>query len=240
MIRQILNKISTYQKSGSGWYFKEVLNLEIHTVSYKPTNGSSYIPLPDFIMRKESIVNLENKDDKCFQWCILRYLHPLQKHATRINDLKKYEDELNFKEMDFPIKLKDITKFENQNPSIPGVNVFSVNDNKIYPLRLNKKDCQKSIDLFLFEQDGKSHYSLIKNFSRLTRSQITSDTNSKIHIYKRCLLHFTKQELFEKHIIYSKGLDSSNNIDNRINITTFFNFPNMFRRYIRHLQCYIF
>ena len=26
----------------------------------------------------------------------------------------------------------------------------------------------------------------------------------------------------------------------RINITTFFNFPDMFRRYIRHLQCYIF
>ena len=29
-------------------------------------------------------------------------------------------------------------------------------------------------------------------------------------------------------------------IDSRINITTFFNFPDMFRRYIRHLQCNIF
>ena len=37
-----------------------------------------------------------------------------------------------------------------------------------------------------------------------------------------------------------KGLDSSNNIDSRINITTFFNLPDMLRRYIRHLQCYIF
>ena len=36
------------------------------------------------------------------------------------------------------------------------------------------------------------------------------------------------------------GLDSSNKIDSRINITTFFNFPDMFRRYIRHLQCYTF
>ena len=201
MIKQILNKIQYYQHKGSGWYFKEVLSLEIHTVSYKPVKGSCYIPLPDFI--KKCIVNLENKDDKCFQWCILRYLYPLHKQATRINDLKKYEDELNFKGIDFPIKLKDITKFENQNPSIPGVNVFSVNENKkIYPLRLNQNDCQKSIHLFLFEQDGKSHYSLIKNFWRLTRSQITSDTNSKIHICKRCLLHFTKEELFENHITY--------------------------------------
>ena len=56
MIRQILPKISTYQKNGSGWYFKKVLNLEIHTVSYKPMKGSSYISLPDFIMRKKATV----------------------------------------------------------------------------------------------------------------------------------------------------------------------------------------
>lgn len=163
--------------------------------------GFSYIPLPNFIMRKKAILNMENKDDKCFQWSILRYLHPLQKHDARISDLKKYENELNFKGIEFPVKSEDITKFENQNPGIPGKNVFSVNEsNKIYPLRLNKKDCQKSIDLFLFKQDEKSHYSLIKNFSRLTRSQITSDKNRKIYICKRRLLPFTKEDLLEKHI----------------------------------------
>ena len=96
MIRQILDNIGTYQKNGSGWYFKEVLNLEIHTVKYKPMKGSSFFPLPDFIMKKRAILNMENKDEKCFQWSILRYLHPVEKHATRISDLKKYEDELNF------------------------------------------------------------------------------------------------------------------------------------------------
>ena len=64
MIREILNNISTYPKHGSGWYFNVVLNLA--TVKYKPLKGSSYIQLPDFIMRKKSIVNLENKNDKCF------------------------------------------------------------------------------------------------------------------------------------------------------------------------------
>ena len=152
MIREILHKSSTHQKNGSGWYFKEVLSLEIHTVSYKPMKGSSDIPLPDFIMRKKSIVNLENKDDKCFQWSILRYLHPFQKHATRINELKKYEDELNFKEIEFPVKLKDITKFENQNPSIPGVTVFSVNDKKIYPLRLSAKIVKNRLTFFFLNK----------------------------------------------------------------------------------------
>ena len=70
--------------------------------------------------------------------------------------MREYENDLNFKGIDFPVKVKDIQKFENQNPDTPGINVFSINDNnKIYPLRLNQKDGKKSIDLFLFSEDEK-------------------------------------------------------------------------------------
>ena len=124
-------------------------------------------------------------------------------NEIRLTDIRKYENDLNFKGIDFPVKLKDIPKFENQNPNLPGINLFSVNDNnKIYPLRLSQKDPQKSIDLFLFSKDEQQHYSPIKNFSRLVRSQITSDTNSNIYICKKCLTHFTKLDLFGKHITY--------------------------------------
>ena len=201
MIKEILEKLANYQKNCSGWYFKEVISLGIHTVYYKPMKGESYIPLPDFLMRKKAIINMENKDNKCFLWSVLRYLHPTQKHSSRLTDLRKHENDLNFKGIDFPVKLKDISKFENQNPDLPGINVFSVDDNnKIYPLRLNEKDCQKTIDLFLFSKDEKQHYCLINNFSRLVRSQITSDTTRKLHICKKCLFHFTRLHLFEKHI----------------------------------------
>ena len=203
MIKQILNILSIYQKNGSGWYFKEVTRLEIHIVEYKPKKGGSYIPLPSFIMRKKVIINMENEDNKCFLWSILRYLHPREKHSPRINHLKKYENDLNFKEINFPVKVKDIKKFENQNPSLPGINIFSLNDNnKVYPLRINKKDCQKTIDLFLHSDGEKQHYSLIKNFTRLVRSQYTSHRSSKIYICKKCLTHYTKEELLEKHITY--------------------------------------
>ena len=202
MITEILGNLIIYQRKGSGWYFKKVINLEIHIVEYKPMRGSSFIPLPNFIMRKKAIINMENKDDKCFLWCVLRDLHPVKKNASRINDLKKYENDLNLKGINFPIKVKDIQKFENQNPDIPGINVFSVNDNnKIYPLRY-QKDAKKSIDVFLFSEDENQHYSLIKNFSRLMRSQITSHRSSKIYIYKKCFTHFTKKYLLKSHTKY--------------------------------------
>ena len=120
-----------------------------------------------------------------------------------MTDLKKYENDLNFKEINFPVKVKDITKFENNNLDLPGINVFSVSDNnKIYPLTINKKDCLNSIDLFLYSEDEKQHYSLIKNFSRLMRSQITSHRSSKIYICKKCFTHFTKKYLLKSHTKY--------------------------------------
>ena len=209
VILTILEKISIYQIDGSGWYFKEIVHLEIHTVIFKPMRGSAYIPLPDWIMRKKAIVNIRNNDEKCFLWCVLRYLHPRDKNDFRLTDLKQYENSLNTKGIKYPVKVKDISKFEKLNPDIPGINVFSVNENKkFYPLRMAQRNPQETIDLFLYEEDGKYHYSLIKSFSRLFRSQITSRTNGKIYICKRCFTHFSKEELFQKHILYCSTNES--------------------------------
>ena len=64
------------------------------------------------------------------------------------------------------------------------------------------KDCLNTIDLFFFEKDGVSHYSLIKNFTRLVKTQLTSSKNGTVFICKKCFSHFTKNELLQKHILY--------------------------------------
>ena len=87
--------IEIYQETGSAWFFKEVDKLDIHTVEYNPTKGSFYIPLPDWISNRKAIVNIQNKDEKCFLWCILRYLHPKEKDEHRLTGLKEYEFSLN-------------------------------------------------------------------------------------------------------------------------------------------------
>ena len=199
---KILKDIEDFNLGSSGWVFKEVLRLEVHTVEYNPTKGSSYIDLPKWIKNKQAIINIKNRDDKCFLWSILRYLYPKEKDAQYLKDLRKYEFSLNTKGLTFPLKLKDITKFEKLNPEIPGINVFSNDNMTIYPLRMAERDCKNTIDLFLYEEDGDSHYSLIKNFHRLIKSQLTKSKDGKIFICKRCFSHFTKEELLEKHIKY--------------------------------------
>ena len=201
-VNKIIKELEVYQKNGSGWYFKEVVQLEIHIVEFNPTKGSTYIPLPDWITNKKAIVNIKNKDDKCFLWCILRYLYPIDENDNKISDLKKYKFSLNTEGITFPVELKDISKFEKLNPGLPGINVFSNESKKFYPLRMAERDCLNTIDLFLHEEDGNSHYTLIKNFSRLFYSQITSRTNEPIQICKKCFSHYTRPELLEKHIKY--------------------------------------
>ena len=202
-VKKIIEDLEVYQKNGSGWYFNEVVQLEIHIVDFNPTKESSYIPLPDWISNKKAIVNIQNKDEKCFLRCILRHLYPREDNDALLTDLKKYEFSLNTKGITFPMKLSHISKFEKLNPTTPGINVFSVNENKkFYPLRMAEKDCLNTIDLFFYEEDGVSHYSLIKNFTRLVKTLKTSSKNGTIFICKKCFTHYTKYELLQKHSTY--------------------------------------
>ena len=65
---QSVEFFDTFQNNGSGWVFKSIASLEIHTVKYKPMGGSSYIPLPKYLADKKALINLKNDDQQCFKW----------------------------------------------------------------------------------------------------------------------------------------------------------------------------
>ena len=71
---------------------------------------------------------------------------------------------------------------------------------------MTQEDCKNTIDLFLLEKHGKCHYSLIKNFSRLLRSQITSNTNEVTNICKKCFTHFTKKDYLKNILLIVKPM----------------------------------
>ena len=208
-IKEIMKKFEAFQRNSSGWHFKEVLKLEIYTADFHPMKGSTYLPLPEWIKNKRAIINIKNKDDKCFLWSVLRYLYPREKDPERIGDLKVYENEVNTKGLVFPLTLKDIPKFEKLNPSLHGINVFSFNKNKkIYPLRLAERDSRNTIDLFFHTDGNLSHYSLIKNFSGLVRRQIRGTSHFPMFICKRCLCYFSVKNKLERHIDYCVNRES--------------------------------
>jgi len=117
MVEQILENIAVFQMKGSGWTFHSIVSLDIHTVRYKPLRGGTYVKLPKYLASKKALKNMkfrnENKtDNQCFKWCIARALNPVKDHPERITGkLEEQAETLNFKNISFPVKLKDIDKF---------------------------------------------------------------------------------------------------------------------------------
>ena len=84
--------------------------------------------------------------------------------------------------IEYPVSLKDIDKFEKQNPNI-SITVFGYEEKSVYPLRnSNNTDREHKIRLMLIEKDGVKHYCLVKNPSRLLSSQTSNHNGGKIFL----------------------------------------------------------
>ena len=86
-------------------------------VKYNLMRASSYLPLRKELKAKQGCLNIQNNDEKCFLWSIPALLHPVQprNHLDRVSKYQEYEHELNMSGIQYPVDIKDICKFEQQN-----------------------------------------------------------------------------------------------------------------------------
>ena len=199
---RILEKMATFQSMGSGWRLYSIIKLELHTTRYNPLRGETWVPLPKELADKKAIIIMQNKDNKCFLWCVLRALNPREKDSQRI-DKKLKENTLNMEGIEYPVSLKDIDKFEKQNPTI-FITVLGYKEKGFHPLRnSDNMDREHKIRLMLIEKDGVQHYCLVKNVSRLLSSQV-SKHKEKSYFCDRCLNPFWCEQSLNKHLEYCK------------------------------------
>ena len=201
ILERIANLINGSSGGRSDWAFYKGIKLELHTVSYRPLRGNTWIPLPKELADKKAIINMKNKDNKCFLWCVLRKLNPKDDNAERVDkELMEKENTLNMEGIEYPVSFKDIKKFEKQNPSI-SITVFGY-EKSVYALRNSDfVDREHRIILMLIEENEVKHYCLVKNEQRLLSSQV-SKGKRKHHFCLRCLNPFWCQEALSKHEEY--------------------------------------
>jgi hypothetical protein len=195
----VLARIETFQNLGSNWI---ILNIESHYVNiamYKPLAGSSYMKLPADISNSMcGLINMKNDDKKCFMWSHVRHLNPKVRRATDITQSdRNFRVNLDYKGIDFPVKISDIDKIERKN-SI-GISVFGYKGKKqFYPIRITKANHEDHMELLLLgDDDGGKHYVLIKDVNRMLCS--VSKHKEKKHFCLHCLHSCTSEEILEKH-----------------------------------------
>ena len=120
------------------------------------------------------MINPQNKDEECFKWAVIEALHheDIKHHPERISLLRPYENQYNWKGLEFPVSIKKIDKFEKNNPGIAVNVLFSNKKNQkknIYTVRRSKHNvkCKKQVNLLMVVDGEERHYTAIKSISRL-------------------------------------------------------------------------
>jgi len=192
-----VNSYDTSQVEGSHLLFEKVYLVELRVAKYSPFRGSSFLPLPAWLkIPAKGLINIQNyNDNKCFLWSCLAGVALPRVHPERLSHYKNREKELCMKNIKYPVKLNDISKFETQNKGI-SVSVFGLEEESaIVPLRVTPKLRNRHINLLLLQEGDEYHYVLIKNISRFL-SHLTT-RRKRLYWCENCL---TPRDKKEKHL----------------------------------------
>lgn len=195
---RLLSMIDEHQLSGgSGFTVAEISGLEVHCNKLKMLRPKSHIPLPKWLELKRAIVNPKNVDQQCFKHAVLsRHYTGTGKGAVWRARVARYEGLYNFDSISFPTPLSQVKKFARQNNM--SINIYGVDKKHVYPIIVNKARKQNHVDLLYLSRGKKTHYTYIRNMSRLVRSQVTKH-GSAVFFCVRCLAHFPRQVALEAH-----------------------------------------
>ncbi len=207
---KLTNDIEDLQQKGSDIRYIKSKIIEVIEFPYNPLRGSLYLDLHKSIKNKKCCINVKNNDNQCFKWSVLSALHPTLKDPQRVLKYKQFENELNFNNLEFPIKIDDIPKFEKLNNI--SINVFSYYiDENNEPIKfvyyLTKNNFDKHVNLLLIESvqenEIKYHYCWIKNLSGF----LTNSNGHKRIFCLRCLQGFNNQTKLNEHKLYCDNFD---------------------------------
>ena len=197
----ILQLYQTYKNLKSlDWIIDSVIDHTINISKYKSVAGSSYIRLPKELDHpRKGLKNIQNIDyNESFKWCLVRYFHHTDHNPGRITKAgKDFAKELDFKDIKFTVKIRNIHKIGKKN-SI-GIIVSGFEDKKKYPICVSNKCCEdKHVHLLLVGEGEKQHHVLIKYFNTF----MCDDTlhRGRKHFCRYYLQAFSTEEILKRHI----------------------------------------
>ena len=204
MIANMKFQIENPALLNSRFVFDEFLFRDVNFHQLNLTRSSSYLPLPDWLVRKKAIVNPHNDDEECFKWSVIAVERVGMKDPQRVSNLRKFKDNYDWSGLEFPVSIKDIGKFETRNNI--SVNVLAVEGRDIYIHRKGQR-MGREINLLMVSEDGINHYTAIKSLSRLLKSSNTKH-KCKQHFCMNCLQSFMQESSRDQHQVYCEDNES--------------------------------
>ena len=148
--------IDVWINNGSGWNVESIESQYINISTYRPLSESFYMDLPaELRSPRKGIINIKNKDEKCFLWCHVRHIDPSKEHPERIKKIhNKIAEKLNYDETEFPLQEKDCNKIEVNNNIY--INMSGYENGIVFPIYISDQKNEDSMDLLLLIDDDKT------------------------------------------------------------------------------------
>ena len=74
ILAELNHQVENWNGRGSGFTIDRVLRFVVCITTYRPLQGSTCIPTPDWLKKKQCLINVHNEDSSCFVWSILSAL----------------------------------------------------------------------------------------------------------------------------------------------------------------------
>ena len=196
LMQQIENRNISFIRNKSGVVIESVDLGSLHVGKMSSFRGASYAELPDMLKRKKAVVNVKNKDNRCFGYAILSCRHYDVAYPKWRNNPEQYDKHFDaqLRQLNYPVKISDLEEVEKK-LSQP-INVLSFFDDKghgMYSVYHSKLDPDTAINLLYWN----GHFAWISNFERLMSG--VSKHNGKKHFCMRCFCHFSCPDVLKSH-----------------------------------------
>ncbi|KYN50250.1 hypothetical protein ALC62_06571, partial [Cyphomyrmex costatus] len=81
VIEPILTSLEEFQERDSGWALSRILNLTVNANKLNPLRAGCHIKLPEEIISKRAVINVQSKHNACFAWSVVTALHLAESHT---------------------------------------------------------------------------------------------------------------------------------------------------------------
>ena len=144
--QEILYIIDAWNNEKSGWIVESIKSQYINVSTYRSLLGSSYINLPiELRNARKGLINIKNKDKKCFLWYHVRHINPSKENSERLRKIdKKIVSDLDYDGIQFSLQEKDFYKIEVKNNIC--INVFGYENTLVLPIYVSIQIFENSMD----------------------------------------------------------------------------------------------
>ena len=133
--QEILQLNDDWINEGWAWIVESIKSHYFINIStYRPLSESSYVKLPAELKGpRKVLINIKDKDQKCFLWCHIRHINPVKIHPERIKkEDKKLANYLDYDEIELPVKETNFDKIEAKINIC--INVFGYENGLTFPI----------------------------------------------------------------------------------------------------------